>query len=357
MAFVQNQQLQGGRYTIERQLKDGRFATTYLAKDKEGKPLVIKTPSEQALRQGNAKKAAKLQDKFWREAAKLATCQHPHIVRAKEPFKEQTGLLFRRTERVCIPMEFIDGKDLENRPAMSAEEALRYIQQIGEALILVHSKGLLHLDVKPANIMVRKDSQEAVLIDFGLAREFDQPLTTINLTTADGFAPPELYDPNAKWGQYTDVYSLAATLYTLLTGKVPPKSVERARIHLIPPQEINAQISVRINEAILWGMELEANRRPQTMRQWLDDVLGVKTAEVVTSDHPVNLAKTIHWDKWQTWLAAVLGIVGIFVAIFGQDIRNFILQHLPKPSQSSSPTLTPKIPATPTKPVNSDKQK
>jgi len=73
MALALKQQLQNGKYTVERQLKDGRFATTYLARDNQGKLWVIKTPSDEALRQRNKKQAAKLQDKFWREAAKLAT--------------------------------------------------------------------------------------------------------------------------------------------------------------------------------------------------------------------------------------------------------------------------------------------
>ena len=163
MAFKAGQRLQNGKYTVEQEIGRGRFGITYRARDNQGKLWVIKTPSDEALRQGNKQQAAKRQDKFWREAAKLATCQHPHIVRAREPFMERTGSLLGRREHLCIPMEFIDGKDLGNRPAMPVEEALRYIQQIGEALILVHSKGLLHLDVKPANIVVGKDSKEAYI--------------------------------------------------------------------------------------------------------------------------------------------------------------------------------------------------
>ena len=349
MAFNPGQQLHGGRYTVERELKSGRFATTYLTRDRLGNPWVIKTPSDEALRQRSKQQIARLQDKFWREAAKLATCEHPHIVRVREPFRERTGALFRKTELVCIPMEYIDGKDLDKRPPMPMEEALGYIQQIGEALIEVHRKGLLHLDVKPANIVVRNNTGEAVLIDFGLAREFDQPLTTLTPTTADGFAPPELYDPNAKWGYYTDIYSLAATLYVLVTGEIPSKSVERAKVHLIPPQELNPQISDRVNEAIIWGMELEANRRPQTMQQWLDDLLGVRSPDVITSSNGGNSGKTIDWTKWQTWIAVAGIVVGAVIAIFAQDIRNGILQLLPKSTETVSPIATPKHKETPKK--------
>lgn len=78
-------------------------------------------------------------------------------------------------------MEYIDGEDLgslvENRGFLAEAEALHYIQQIGEALTIVHNNGLLHRDIKPHNIMVRSGKLEAVLIDFGIAREFTQNLT------------------------------------------------------------------------------------------------------------------------------------------------------------------------------------
>jgi len=349
MAFTTGQQLHGGRYTVENKLKEGRFATTYLAKDRQGSLVVIKTPSDEALRQRTKEQSAKLQDKFWREAMKLATCQHPHIVRAREPFRERTGWGITRTERVCIPMDYIDGKDLEKHPPMVVDEALAYIQQIGEALIEVHRKGLLHLDVKPANIVVKKGSKEAVLIDFGLAREFDQPLTTLNPTTVDGFAPPELYDPNAKWGYYTDIYSLAATLYALLTGEVPPKSVDRPRYHLITPQEKSPQISDRVNNAIIWGMELESNRRPQTIRQWLDDLLGVKSA-TPEPEPPPNLAhpRPIEIEMRDLAIKGIkitlaLGLLGAFISLLSGLPGWIDRMEKSKPSPSVSPSSTSPI--------------
>ncbi|MGI2902503.1 serine/threonine protein kinase [Tolypothrix sp. VBCCA 56010] len=116
----------------------------------------------------------------------------------------------------CMVMEYIDGEDLaslvENQGALSEAQALRYIQQIGEALIVVHNNGLLHRDIKPQNIMLRSGNSQAVLIDFGIAREFSPNLTkTHTQILSDGFAPIEQYDKRAKRGAYSDVYASSAT--------------------------------------------------------------------------------------------------------------------------------------------------
>jgi serine/threonine protein kinase len=172
-------------------------------------------------------------------------------------------------------MEYIDGEDLasriENKGALQEAEALRYIQQIGEALAVVHNNGLLHRDVKPQNIMLRSVKSEAVLIDFGIAREFTPNLTqTHTQMFADGFAPIEQYDKRAKRGAFTDVYALAATLYSLLTAEVPTLAPLRAIGTLLePPQQINSSISDRVNQAILKAMEVKPEDRPQSIQDWL----------------------------------------------------------------------------------------
>jgi serine/threonine protein kinase len=173
-------------------------------------------------------------------------------------------------------MEYIDGEDLEkrrerNRGCLPEVEALRYIQQIGNALIVVHNQGLLHRDVKPQNIMLRSGTSEAVLIDFGIAREFTPNLTqTHTKFVSDSFAPIEQYYDQAKRGAYTDVYALAATLYVLLTGKLPVSATARAaNAPLVSPKQINPSISDVVNRAILQGMEFEAKNRPQSIQEWL----------------------------------------------------------------------------------------
>ncbi|NEP03141.1 MAG: serine/threonine protein kinase [Symploca sp. SIO2E9] len=272
MAWEPQKQLQGGRYTIKKVIGHGRFALTYLARDKNNHTVVIKTPNDEAR---NSPDFDRLQQVFVQEAFKLARCSHPHIVKAEAPFQED-GVW-------CIAMEYIDGVDLANRaqPILPEAQALQYIRQIGEALIEIHNHDLLHRDVKPENIMLRAGKAEAVLIDFGLARGFNHNLTmTRPEEIAGGFAPLELYSQQGTLGSYTDVYSLGATLYQFLTGEKPASAKERklSDVRLIPPKEINPQISNEVNRAILRAMELDAKDRPQSMREWLDS-LGLKTEE------------------------------------------------------------------------------
>jgi serine/threonine protein kinase len=264
MAWTSGQKLQDGNYTIEQELGEGGFGITYRARDNNGRKVVIKTLNNTVQRRPDF---AKFQQDFLNEALRLARCSHPHIVRVDEVIQE--GQLW------CMVMEYIDGEDLANwvvkRGVLPEAEALRYIQQIGEALTVVHNNGLLHRDIKPHNIMLRSGKSEAVLIDFGIAREFTQNLTqTHTQYVTDCFAPIEQYDKRSKRGAYTDVYALAATLYLLLTGEVPTIAPLRAiGTPLESPKQINPGISDRMNQAILVGLEVKAENRPQSMQEWL----------------------------------------------------------------------------------------
>jgi serine/threonine-protein kinase len=282
MVWVKGQKLHGRRYVIERKLGQGGFGITYLAKDKKGNPLVIKTLKDEVMTNPDfIDFRDKYERDFEREATRLAVCRHPHIVQIENVFHEQS--------LPCIAMEYIQGEDLwqrvRNRNPLSEAEALGYIQQIGEALTLVHDKGLLHRDLKPQNIMVRSGISEAVLIDFGIAREFTNVTQTHTDSLTDSFAPIEQYEKQAHQGEYTDVYGLAATLYFLLTTKVPPPAFMRVvRDSLQPPQVLNSTLSDRVNQAILTGMELQPENRPQSVSEWLRLLIPENPADDLSSE-------------------------------------------------------------------------
>jgi serine/threonine protein kinase len=275
MAWASGQRVKNGDYTIQKEIGQGGFGITYLATDSNGKPVVIKTLNDTVQRRPDFDK---FQQDFLNEALRLAKCTHPHIVKIYELFQE--GGLW------CMVMEYIDGEDLANRVVnrgtLPEPEALGYIQQIGEALAVVHRNGLLHRDIKPQNIMLRAGKSEAVLIDFGIAREFTPNLTQSHTQfLSDGFAPIEQYDRRAKRNACNDVYALAATLYALLTGEVPtPAPNIAAGTPLTPPKQHNPRISDRVNRAILKGMALQAKDRPQSVREWLE-LLGVGNSSPV----------------------------------------------------------------------------
>jgi serine/threonine protein kinase len=264
MVWEAGQGLYGDRYIIEGKLGEGGFGVTYLAQKAQNRQrVVIKTLKDKLLSDLNF---ARYRERFLEEAVKLSVCKHPNIV--------QIDNYFIDGDLPCIAMEYVAGENLlkwvEKRAILSESEALNYIRQVGEALIIVHEKGLLHRDIKPENIMVR-DNQDAVLIDFGLARGFIPDRTqqiTVELT--QGFAPPEQYGRFGKFAEYTDVYALAATLYYLLTKTSPTGADLRGLKHpLKSPLQINSCISDEVNEAILQGMEMDAIKRPQSVQEWL----------------------------------------------------------------------------------------
>ncbi|MEA5568984.1 serine/threonine-protein kinase, partial [Anabaena sp. UHCC 0399] len=288
MAWVSGQKLHGDRYIIEKELGKGGLGITYLAKDKKGNRVVIKTLKDEIISHPNVNW---YQEKFFQEAVQLGVCRHANIVRIDNVFKQE--------QLTCIVMDYIEGEDLEKlvlkKDVLSESKALHYIWQIGEALTFVHEKGLLHRDIKPSNIMVRAANSEAVLIDFGLARGFIPDFTQqLTMGFTPGFAPPEQYHQEGRWGEYTDVYALAATLYYLVTKTYPVASPIRAlKVPFKQPKEINRRISDRVNQAIWQGMALETTMRPQTIQQWLE-LLSTTTTNTVQA--PLQSTRKINND-------------------------------------------------------------
>ena len=161
------QELQNGKFTIQKLLGRGGYGETYSAIDTNtNKTVVIKILNDIHRSKPNFEQQ---QDNFVKEAFRLAKCSHPHIVKVHDVIKE--GRLWG------MVMEYIKGQDLaeyvKQKGKLSEVEALKYIIQVGTALEYVHQQGMLHRDVNPRNIMLRENQQEAVLIDFGTAREFN----------------------------------------------------------------------------------------------------------------------------------------------------------------------------------------
>ncbi len=279
--------LQRGKYTLEQEIGRGGFGITYRASHHYlGQPVVIKTLNE-SLRQ--APNFAKFQRSFQDEARRLATCVHPNIVRVSDFFIED-GLPY-------MVMDYIPGQNLAKvvfpKNPLPEAIAIHYIRQIGAALQVVHQNNLLHRDVKPQNIILRQGTQEVVLIDFGIAREYspDSTQTHTNMVS-EGYAPIEQYLPHARRTPATDVYALAATLYALLTAKVPTAASLRDRFGMQPPRKIKPQLSEAVDWAVMHGMELEANCRPSTVAEWLELLPDNQPVIRTSTTNPLKLRPT-----------------------------------------------------------------
>ena len=260
--------LNNGKYIVNEILGSGGFGVTYkITEAKTNRLFALKTLNIEAQSRPNF---AQLQTKFINEAIALASCPHPNIVRVYPQVFQQEGLW-------CMVMEYIEGEDLgryiEQNGKFSEADAIAIIRKVGEALSSIHQKGFLHRDIKPANIILRSSDSSPVLIDFGLAREFisEQSMSMTNSRT-ESFAPIEQYQRHGNFGAWTDVYALAATLYVLLTTRppLPAKFRHETNYDLTPPKQYESEISDRINEAILKGMEIEPGDRPQSVKKWLE---------------------------------------------------------------------------------------
>jgi formylglycine-generating enzyme required for sulfatase activity len=285
------------RFEIIKELGRGGFGITYLAEDIEkGQRIVIKTL--------NAAKQSEpdftdTQERFMREGFTLKAFDHTHIVKVYEPI--HVDLLWG------LVMEYVPGQDLGKytraKGSLSEPEAIGYIDQIAQALDYVHHKNFFHRDVKPDNIMLREGQREAVLIDFGLAREYleEQTIYLSNTLGTELYKPIEQYQKRGRFGPYTDVYALTVTLYCLLTGSPPGgggresisyTSIVRKKNHDMGVGEerdkplwrelVRAGVSERTQKAIKLGMQVEPNQRPQTMTKFRE-LLGL-----VNSSNCVN---------------------------------------------------------------------
>ena len=233
--------LQGGRYRIVRMLGSGGFGITYLGtqtglernivikeffmtdyclRDEYSNLLTVPTVS-------NVEFVERFKDKFLKEARHIAQLKHPNIVNIIDVFEENGTAYY--------VMDFIEGGSLvekvQREGSLPENVAKRYILQIADALNYIHQRYMNHLDVKPGNIMLSRNDN-AILIDFGLSKQYDSQTGHQTSTTpvgiSHGYAPMEQYKEGgvSEFSPETDIYSLGATLYYLLTGARPPVSQE-----------------------------------------------------------------------------------------------------------------------------------
>ena len=310
MFWQDGQLIYNGKYKIEKYLGGGGFALTYQAMHtKLNRRVVIKTPNISVQRDPDYPKYV---ERFKKEAQMLAMCcrdSHPHIVQVFDFFEEDG--------RYCLEMQYIAGESLweyvQRQGKLPETEAVKYISQMGLALIDVHKKGVFHLDVTPPNIMLNFDlnvpnSGKAVLIDFGIAGDMSPPSTLSRSFGNRVFAPYELTRKGIRHST-VDVYCLAGSLYYAITGQCPTNSFDRKydQEELVPPKQLVPSLSDAVNEAILEGMALEAKDRPQTMEEWLNLLSSSQanvTEVILASDVGVNYQNLENLLKAGKWEAA-----------------------------------------------------
>ncbi|GCE05677.1 serine/threonine protein kinase [Dictyobacter aurantiacus] len=257
------------RYKIERVLGNGGSSIVYLARD-----LAKETHDEEennyvALKELHTDNR-KEQVHFAFEGRVLKKLKHPSLPRIYDVYEDT------EQQSSFLVMEYIEGPNLETlrrqQPGQrfTLDEVLRFIQPIIEAVIYLHHQqpAIIHRDIKPSNIIITAHQQRAVLIDFGIAKEFEVDATTSALRhCTPGYGAPEQYG-NLSTDVHTDIYALAATCYCLLTGSVPVDAFERAativskRVDPLKPVHILAPaIPPHVSQALERAMEISMEQR------------------------------------------------------------------------------------------------
>lgn len=311
MQLTKGTLLHGGTYKIEKVLGQGSFGITYLAEHVHlGRKVAIKeffmkelnSRSEDGsiIGMSDGSLSYNYAQKFKKEAFNLSRLDHPNIVRVTDSF-EDNGTFY-------YVMDFIDGMNLNdyiksNSP--SVQTAVGIIKEIANALEYMHEeKQMLHLDLKPGNVMRRKGDGHVFLIDFGLSKHYDangapETSTTIGLGTA-GYAPVEQAN-QAKNGDFRptiDVYSLGATLYKLLTHDTPPAASELVSDDELLSEKMKEKgISQPLIDLVVKAMLPNVRKRIQTIREFKELLQDVSTTSASSIGTAIaNGAETITAD-------------------------------------------------------------
>jgi eukaryotic-like serine/threonine-protein kinase len=272
-----------GKYKILSALGSGGFGTVYLAEDTWiDKKVALKVPHRQSVNFGELLKEPRL----------LASLSHPNIVSVVTAEK-QDNIFF-------IVMEYVPGETLENiiarEGALELPRALDYTCQICNAVDHAHSQGVIHRDLRPANVLISETGIVKVA-DFGTSRFLELAAHGTTVIGSPPYMAPEQFKGRATFA--SDIYSLGVTMYQMMTGTLPyqtpvPADLERLMSGdlVSPPRHLNARMPQRINDIIMRAMAPAVEARYQRAGDLLEDLLKAvdRTPTRLAAERPVTPA-------------------------------------------------------------------
>lgn len=314
------------RYKIRRIIGHGGMGSIYLADDLrlEGRQCALKeVEHDRTLPQEVVNQA---RGQFLREATVLARLDHPNLPKVSD--------FFSIGPRDYLVMDFVPGNDLrtlmlearQKGAFLPETQVLSWASQLADALSYLHDQSppILHRDIKPSNLKVTP-SGLLKLVDFGLVKILASEEMTITVLQGRGTA---LYTPLEQYGgdsghtdRRSDIYAFGATLYHLLTNQPPVEARERF-LHpenLIPPRQVNQEVSIRTEKAILWAMSLHPDERPQDVESFRQSLIGnwIPPIKPLHQTQPMSLRKILSasYERILLWVAVALLAFSLIITL------------------------------------------
>lgn len=284
-----------GKYIIGKVIGEGGFGITYIGWDEKLElPIAIKEffPPKIASRDTTTGNNTiymfdHADEKSFEEGMRRSVKE----ARSMSKLEAYEGIVsirdfFNENKTAYIIMEYVDGETLKEylkeNGKMEPEDVLKVMKPVMKALEQMHRTGMIHRDISPDNIMIRRDGQ-VKLIDFGAARvaqEEDEKSLTVMLKR--GFSPEEQYRSKGHQGPWTDIYALSATMYYMLTSVIPPESMERVlEDKYVSLKEYDIELDTKIADAIDKGLCVFAKNRYQSMSDLIHDIYGEEEKRVI----------------------------------------------------------------------------
>jgi TonB family protein len=314
-------------YRLESVLGAGGFGVTYLAHDENlDMRVAIKEylPADVAVRERDQSVHPRSDGdrttyewglgRFREEAQTLARFSHPHIVRVLR--------FLAANNTAYMVMQYEDGESLRallSRRATLTEDELRaLLDPLLDGLVRVHAAGILHRDIKPGNIYVRRDGSP-VLLDFGAARQaMGERSRSMTAVLTPPYAPIEQYGKGQPQGPWTDIYAFGVVVYEALSGRQPPDATDRVMDDRMAglTQAASSRCSVELVTAVTAALEVKGASRPQTVEAWRAMLRtsaprpravapAPSPARVVPPADPASGATGARSGRWRRWALGV----------------------------------------------------
>ncbi len=275
-----------GRYLIGQTLGVGGFGITYRAWDmKTSTCVAVKEffPKGYTTRIPGSNAATVTDPKYVYQFSHWMSA-FVHEAQILTSIKSMHGIVrllgfFQQNNTAYIVMEFLDGVSLRQYLNMRGKriplrEALNIMRPVLDSLFMLHQHGIIHKDISPENIIVVKN-RYVKLIDFGAASAFADNTAKPYVVLKSGYSPAELYSPGSPQGPWSDVYEAAATLYTCITGSVPPSApVRRKADNLIRPSRFGIKIPLVVENCLLRALSVEPSARFNNMGSFIQTLYG-----------------------------------------------------------------------------------